>query len=144
MDTKKLAKEITDLAIQFISPYKFHDGDFEQKIIELIEGRVNSCGASLIPDKECKTPIGQSIYRVVEFNGEFTVQKKIEVSFFSLRKFKFIDEERWIEIDIYGRRIYDIGLGTTNRNLKLPKYKTLAEARAKINEIKRGAVIHNY
>ena len=76
-------------------------------------------------------------YRIKEYLGSYTIQKKIETT--TKRLFsKSVHEIEWLNINIVGKV-------SNTRYLPLPPmtFDSLTEAKTKIKELKKGIVYHN-
>ena len=79
----------------------------------------------------------QPLWRVLEMLGEFRVQRRVKKSFFNWRKFKFIEEEIWSEVNQFGTTFF-----YGSHLVRIGRFKTLEEAKEKCEQFKRGAVAH--
>lgn len=81
----------------------------------------------------------ESKYRVVELNGKFDIQK-----YYPPQKKKFLFWEYnaggfWYDINKWGNQ-YNPAMGAYDTPME--SFHTLADAKAKIESLKRGKVIH--
>lgn len=77
-----------------------------------------------------------SNWRVLEYLGEFILQRKVTINSFNWRKFKFDKKEIWSEVNQLGETFF---IGNFHR---IGRFKTLEEAKIKCEQFKRGMVAH--